>query len=159
MNQIGFGQWLRNIRKNKYQESIREFSKRCGISHSCLRDIELGKVLQPTEITLNSIQKGLGIKLNEMDFDILDSAAEIGTKRYRYHTVLQTKEREVIRTLEEINKMKQSNIYQYDAIFLESVLSNIKQTIDEMLLNIDGSADIQEDKDITLELEDYYFKL
>jgi len=64
-NPHDYGKFLRYLRHEVYQETIREFAVRCGISHGYLGRLELGGVPAPKRSTVISIAGQLEMDPND----------------------------------------------------------------------------------------------
>lgn len=111
------------IRKYRGKQSLREFAKKCGISHTHLDSIEKGidprsgKSVRVTIDTLEKIAKAMNMTINELLINSgevsKESVNEVEKNKYLFNNSLDDDDMQILRLLKNMDREKKKTIINF----------------------------------------------
>ena len=122
---------IHNIRLNEYKENSRDFAKRCGISKSCLLQIERGVIIKPSKKTLTKIEKALNIDLNSISKTNGVHIYKKSQKEERFKNVFNSICRDIEKDISLLDCLCDEELYRRVDELLDKALDEIMNLIEE----------------------------
>lgn len=121
---------IRNIRIHDYKENSRDFAKRCGISKSCLLQMERGEVIKPKIATIKKIENALNIDLSKTNTNGIYIFKK-SQKKKRFENVLCRICKDIEHELNLLDSLQNEELFLRDDELLDASLDALIQRIEK----------------------------
>lgn len=144
---MDIGVKIRDIRQNEYKENSRDFANRCGISKSCLLQIERGQIIKPTKKVLNKLEKALDLDLNELGKTNGVYVFTRSQKIARFKNVLKSICMDINKDISLMHSLTNETLYMRDNEYLDQQIDNVIQRLENVRKEIkETSIESKEEK-------------
>lgn len=136
--QNDIGNVIYNLRTNIFKEDARTFSARCGISKSCLLNIENGITINPNNETISKIEKGTEFSLEEFRLDPRLKQGK-SKKKKRFATILHKREAVIIQSVQSLDVLADCELIDLNLEQLEELKKKVNQQLSKVIKHIKDS--------------------
>lgn len=136
------GEFLRKIRTEVYEEGVKKFARRLDIPAWTYRSIEEGRTIHPKKETLLKLEKGLQIKLTDMDFRELSMGLQHSYRKIRYVSSLNTIKERIFEDIEKFQRIPTNGKYEIDVEAHNEAIKEVIQKLEEMIIEENKEKEI-----------------
>lgn len=136
--QSNIGDLVYDLRTRIFNEDTRTFSARCGISKTCLLNIENGITINPSNETIKKIEKGTNVLLGEFRLDPRLKQIK-SKKKKRFAAILHKRKTVIMQSIQSLTILADCELIELDLDQLETLKKNVNYELSKVIKQIEES--------------------